>query len=182
MKKLIFVLMLVVVKLGAAPCQFMGVGYDKPFSQFKRVMGKRFKLVTSMKEGIIYKGKFAGYDDVTIVISGYSGKFASAMIFIKVESYNYASIYNSLCKNLAKKYGAPTEVIQDFTSPYTANDGYEWQAIRLSKADFANKWRSKESFLSVNIARNSKVNIYYINSPVYMAKRKAKEKQNNSDF
>jgi len=108
-----------------------------------------------------FKGTLTGYEAVVWGLMSNSGvaKF-SITLFTPDEKARKA--FGEMKTNLSGKYGAPSEVIENYEAPYRAGDGREEQAIREDKGHLMVLWRqpvgSDTSYLGLQVT--DKLNLF----------------------
>lgn len=133
-------------------------------------------------ENIMCAGKFGGME-ATITFNFHNKKLCKGFVMYPYEINRAIRNYNEIKSNLIEKYGTPKFDIENFKSPYHSGDGYEEQAIRLHKANFAATWIfSDANKLGILITDTLKIAVMYINTQVDEKIKKEEHKENMSDF
>ena len=87
-----------------------------------------------------FKGTLVGYSAGAVALMNPAGQLVKTIVLIYVDDAKARQEYRATKDVLTTKYGAPTNCFEYFKSPYEEGDGYEEQAIKLSKAVFTCFW------------------------------------------
>ena len=89
------------------------------------------------------------------------GKLARITITIIPEEEAVRATYKQVRDVLVKKYGTPEKTVERYLEPFHEGDGYEQEAIRAGKAQFATRWLDSGETLVVNITPDLNVAVTY---------------------
>jgi len=87
-----------------------------------------------------FKGTLVGYSATAVALMNPAGQLVKTIVLIYVDDAKARQEYRAMKDVLTTKYGAPINCFEYFKSPYEEGDGYEEQAIKLSKAVFTCYW------------------------------------------
>jgi hypothetical protein len=131
-----------------------------------------------------FKGTLTGYEAVVWGLMSNNGvaKF-SVTLFTPDEKAR--KTFGDMKTNLSGKYGKPSELIENYDTPYRAGDGLEEEAIRKDKGHLMVLWRqpvgSDTSYLGLQVTDKLNVFVAY-EGPRWSAeldRRRAKQSKNS---
>lgn len=135
---------------------FKGIPITGKLKSFtSKLVSAGFKHETTRDDCTFLSGKFAGYEDCTImVVSTPTTSIVWKVVVYLPDQYSWFSLkstYNSMKKNYVEKYGAPSDTYELFLDPYNDGDGYELQAIKLEKGAYSSFWTFTQGSIAVSI-------------------------------
>lgn len=127
----------------------------------KLLGAKGFTTTGIDKDGDLpFRGQLLGYKAIGLGL--FSGGSLQKMSVILITPDNKArQVYRDLKDTLVAKYGPPTNNFEFFERPYYAGDGFEEQAIRLSKGHFTALWKADLGVLAIEITERLTVRVAY---------------------
>lgn len=149
MKRLFYLLTVLMISVAAHAQSdavehftFKGIPIDGTIAEFgQKLTADGFIIKEKTDEIMELNGNFGGVDGCKVVVftTPKSKQVYSIMVlFPTAESwYSLKSDYKDYKAMLAAKYGKAETTVERFTDPYYEGDGYEIQALRLSKASYA---------------------------------------------
>jgi len=129
-----------------------------------------------------FKGTLVGYSATAAALMNPAGQLVKTIVLIYVDDAKSRQEYRAMKDVLTTKYGAPSDCFEYFKSPYKEGDGYEEQAIKLSKGVFMCFWgdpshAAGNSSMSLQITTKLNLELTY-EGPAWHTeyeRRKAKE-------
>jgi hypothetical protein len=91
---------------------------------------------------LAFTGSLAG-ESVSLIAYMSNGSLARVIVAIDPDENEYLRTYKKFKSLLSDRYGRPVEDIEFYNSPYEKGDGYEEQAIRLSKGFLMTEWSAR---------------------------------------
>jgi len=101
-----------------------------------------------------FKGNLMGHSATAVALMNPAGQLVKTIVLIYVDDVKARQEYRDMKEVLTTKYGAPGKCFEYFKSPYKEGDGYEEQAIKLSKAVFMCFWGDPS-----HAARNASISL-----------------------
>ena len=110
----------------------------------------------------VYSGTFAGSNVVVDVVSTSNVVWKILVEYPEASSFfRLESDYEDMVGQFKKKYGEPTEHFEFFSEPYYKGDGYEMQALRLNKCNYASYWEKENGTICVEMSKGGHLWIGY---------------------
>lgn len=125
---------------------FMGVKWGASRSDFADVMAANGGVIATVDNDrnyiLMYTGvNFAGEEVAAVRGMFLEDKLCKVLVFVKpLKEFKIVKEYNDWKNKIEGKYGEPDLDHELFSSPYEKGDGYETQAIKNGKAEFAAFW------------------------------------------
>jgi hypothetical protein len=154
MKNLLTIVLLFSTLIGKGQ-EFMGVKIDGcgKNQAVQRFIQKGFKTEKQDKTWTQMFGMFNNKKvELYLSYTPVTGKFWKVSIYFPKENdwYTIKNDYFYFKKVLTEKYGEPSNVYENFSSPYFEGDGYEMSAIVLEKCDYVSIWLDISILLEIS--------------------------------
>ena len=107
-----------------------------------------------------FRGEMLGHP-ANGVASLANGKLARIIVTMIPGDESLRDTYTQIRNVLVKKYGTPEKTVERYLEPFHEGDGYEMEAIRAGKAQFATRWLDSGETLVVNITPDLNVAVTY---------------------
>lgn len=163
--------------------KFMGIPIaGSPIQMGEKLKAKGFvfkeKISNHIRE---YSGTFAGSNVVVDVVSTSNVVWKILVEYPEASSFSrLESDYEDMVGQFKKKYGEPTEHFEFFSKPYYKGDGYEMQALRLDKCNYASYWEKENGTICVEMSKGGHLWIGY-EDKVGVREKNQKENQQIQD-
>ena len=136
---------------------FKGIPIDGTLAEFGQKLTSTGLVITQKADEVIeFKGNFGGTDDCKIVAFSTPKTqqvYSLMVIFPEVDTwYSLKSDYKEYKTMLTTKYGKAKTTVERFSDPYYEGDGYEIQALRLSKASYASFFHTDNGEVTVALS------------------------------
>jgi hypothetical protein len=163
---------------------FASIPWGAGAAAVKQGMSQQGLTFTKIDEDgdLNFKGTLVGYSATAIALLNPAGQLVKTIVLIYVDDAKARQEYRDMKDVLSTKYGAPSNCFEYFKSPYEEGDGYEEQAIKLSKAVFTCFWgdpshATGDGSISLEITTKLNLRLEYEgpNWHADLERRKAKE-------
>ena len=135
-------------------------------NMINKLQASGYELKDSDDSSALFEGKFANEDCYIIVYTTKKSKlvYHVAIVFEGSNSWTLLkSDYTRLKKQLREKYNIKPNSTETFLSPYYEGDGYELQALKLSKCFYNSRFRLDNGTITLLISKEG-VLLSYIDS------------------
>ena len=125
--------------------KFKGIPIDGEYKAFaQKLVQKGFKQVDTSSDGIVLVGNFMATPGVMVVVYPDPTSKAVSMVAAMIDAGdNWAQIeskYNDTIGTYKKKYGEPTEHVEEFTTEVYNSDSWRKSALRDGQCDYQTLW------------------------------------------
>lgn len=161
MKKLILATLLLLMS-GALYAQgthlkFKGIPIDGNYNDFaQKLIEKDFIQIESSKDGIVLMGNFMATPGVIVAIyPDPTSKNVSLVAAMLEANDNWPSIegkYNDVVDTYKKKYGEPTEHVEEFTTEVHNDDFYRKKALKEDNCNYRSKWEVEGGSILITLS------------------------------
>lgn len=143
MKRLVFIVLLLFISsiARAAPPTFADIQWGASEDEVRKQLASNGFVPGALdKDGDFkFEDQLFGFKAKGLAFFA-DKKIAKFIVGIITPENKAIDTYRSMKDVLLRKYGTPTNDFEFFEKPYYYGDGYETQAIRLGKANFACFW------------------------------------------
>lgn len=133
---------------------FKGVSISGDLETFKSKLEEiGFRCEYSNDNHTRMSGEYAGRKvNLSILITSMTKLVYLLLIDIKEDDWqNSKELYNSIRDQLSEKYGAPSEVIEEFEEPYEDGDGYEFDALTMGQGSYFSNYHLSQGRICLAI-------------------------------
>ena len=124
--------------------KFKGIPIDGTLKEFTaKLQQEGYKVTFTNDEGYgcVLKGSFAGFSDCKILVIATETSHIVWKVVVKFPEqtswYSLKSRFDDYKTSMAQKYGEPSGDYHFFSKPYYEGDGYEFQALKKDKCNYA---------------------------------------------
>jgi hypothetical protein len=145
-----------------AAITFAGIPWNTPAQTVvRKLTAAGFTVAKKPDHGDYrFRGKLLNHDAAGVAIMS-DGKVVRVFVMLAAPDDAARETYEELRKVLIAKYGAPAKTVRSFEEPFHEGDGYEAEAIRSGKANFATQWIDGGDALVLNIASGKSLALTY---------------------
>jgi hypothetical protein len=180
---LVSLFLLQCLSCSAATYVFADIPWDSNQAKASAILSaKGFKTLPVDKEGDVpFSGTLLGHRALGVAFFA-DGKLVKVSVGILTRGEKARAIYRELQETLVQKYGAPTDMFEEFESPFSKGDGLEDTAIKSGKATIATGWEGpNEGGLLLDINKEMIVRVIY-EGPAWLAEMRNRKAQSKSVF
>ncbi|MDR3127229.1 MAG: hypothetical protein LBU08_01995 [Tannerellaceae bacterium] len=169
MKKAIFLLVCFTLSISAFSQEhltFKGVPINGYLPDFVEEMKKKGFSLETVGDGTAWmEGNFLNEKcSLRMSVTPKSQLVYSVIVMLpkKDSWYSLKSSYEEIVAQYRKKYGKPFYFKEDFLSPYYEGDGYELQALSLSKCLYGTYWKLTEGSILIGMGTSTLLEGYLL--------------------
>lgn len=134
---------------------FRGIPIDGPISEYvDKLTQTGFKLIQKSQDNYVLSGNFTGYKCRVFVESSVISHTVHSVCVLLNQSDDWATIkndYTTIKKGLTLKYGEPSNVKEEFRTPYRDGDGSAYMAFHVGNADWYSVYTTPSGVIDLYI-------------------------------
>lgn len=152
-----------------------------------KAKGGTLDVKSTTEKSLVFDNiRFAQRKAYFLIIKFNNNKFYEAIVTFKPDESDLINEFETMAKELSNSYGE-VEVYRNFKSPYEEGDGYETQAIRMGKADYAAFWKTvnaqnDNNYVSLRITKDMLVRLGYQDGTLVKDAIAAQDKKKSEDY
>lgn len=150
-----------------------------------KLKSQGYELIKIVENAAVLEGKFANENCELYVWCTPKTKIVY-QILVKFDSkdswWSLKSDYQKLKEQIRTKYNVTPDVAEGFLKPYYEGDGYELQAIRLSKSIHSSEFKLSEGEITLMIIDSPCVKLYYMDAIGYKLKEQEENQTSYDDL
>lgn len=169
----------------------VGLKYGQSYSRVLQILKNRGGTVSqgSTRELLMMTNiQYGEYAADAIFLNFHNDSLYRISIFIKPDHESETvDVYESICRNVAHKYGPSTTKVENYKYPYQKGDGHVETAITVGKATLRRYWIFEyedvdSDMISVGITDSHNIIIAYSYGRIESKLRQQEKRKQSEDY